>query len=179
MNKSRINWIVVGITLLVLLNIALLATIWLQKKEGRVAAPGPRPGDENPLATELRFDSAQRRSFDTLRAEHFKWMQGYRKQMRDARDHYFDGIKSGAAPDNRIAWSIAALHTKMDSATYVHFAQVRALCNPQQQEAFDRLLRRIVNAAGRPGPRPSPDPFRKEDEPPHDGPPEDGPPPGP
>ncbi|RYY91820.1 MAG: hypothetical protein EOO11_22160 [Chitinophagaceae bacterium] len=174
MNKSRINWIVVGITLLVLLNIALLATIWLQKKEERVAAPGPRPGDENPLATELRFDSAQRRSFDTLRAAHLALMQGYRKQMRDARDHYFDGIKSGAAPDNRVASSMAALHTSMDSATYVHFAQVRALCNPQQQEAFDRLLRRIVNAAGRPGP--SGPPHNRS---PHDGPPEDGPPPGP
>ncbi|RYY41002.1 MAG: hypothetical protein EOO08_03510 [Chitinophagaceae bacterium] len=176
MNRTR-NWAAIGITALMLLNIALMAAIWLQRSDTN-AVKGPQPGDRNPLATELRFDSAQRRAFDTLRARHFAHNQSYREDMRALKDQYFDGIKTGAAPNNNIAREIAALQTTIDSSTYAHFANVRALCNEDQKKDFDRLLRRIINAMGRPGPRPGP-PRRGDgpaDGPPQEGPPHDGPP---
>ncbi|RYY88220.1 MAG: hypothetical protein EOO15_09650 [Chitinophagaceae bacterium] len=182
MNSKRINWVAIGVTALVLLNIALMATIWLQQRSDKPGNAGPRPGDRNPLASELRFDSAQRKAFDTLRAKHFALNQQYRENMRALKDQYFDGIKTGAAPDQQIAAQIAALQTTIDSTTYRHFAEVRALCSDDQKEDFDRLLRRIINAVGRPGQRPHdrqgpppPGPDERRGEHP-DGQPEDEPP---
>lgn len=197
MTLRRINWVAIGVTLLVLLNIGLMATIWLQRKDdGNSGDGGPKPGDNNPLATELGFDSAQRRAFDTLRAHHFALNQGYREQMRSLKDRYFNGIKTGNPPNDALAGQMAALEVRIDSATYAHFAQVRGLCTDRQKEIFDRTLSRIINAMGKPPrgqqprrdghapngphdgpPQDGPHDGPPQDGPPHDGPPDDGPPP--
>lgn len=183
MTKSKTNWIAIAVGALVLINIGLVASIWLQRNSDKPEASGPMPGDRNPLATQLGFDSVQRRQFDTLRARHFALAQGYREELRSLKERYFEGIKTGAAANDSLAQAMAQVQAKLDRSTYEHFMQVRALCNEGQKNTFDRMLMRIINAMGKQGRREGPPPGERGDRPddrrPHDGPPDsmpDGPP---
>jgi protein CpxP len=184
MNRIRINWLTIAVAALVLLNIGLMATIWLQRKAPAKELAGPKGPD--PLASELGFDSMQRLRFDTLREQHRAIVRGYREQMRSLKEQFFDGIKRQDPPSDTLATSIARLQASIDKATYVHFAQVRALCREDQKPEFDRLLHRILAQMGAPRPRREAPDGPRSDGPPggHDGGPDggpdgpDGPPPG-
>ncbi|GAB4093440.1 hypothetical protein [Flaviaesturariibacter terrae] len=185
MNRKP-NWVAIAITVLLLLNIGLMATIWLQKEKSRDAdtTEGPQRGGPGALLVrELGFDSLQRLRFDSLRNDHHSRVEGYRNQMRDLKERFFAGIRRNEPASDSIAAAIGSLQGQIDRSTYDHFRLVRALCNDSQKEKFDRIINRVLGQMGAPPRqhRPGPPGDDRPDGPPHDGPPEgrpDGPPPG-
>ncbi|GAA4338715.1 hypothetical protein [Flaviaesturariibacter amylovorans] len=187
MTTKRHTWVTIGITALVLLNIGLVATFWLQRSAARPpalagAADTVRPGPAL-LIRDLNFDSVQAQRFTALRNEHFSAMQGYRAQMRDLKDRFYAGLREEAPLPDSLATAIGTLQAQMDRITYQHFRQVRALCTHEQKERFDRIIGNVIRQLGRPGPRRGPGPGGEDrpfGPPPGDGPPDgpmDGPPP--
>jgi protein CpxP len=177
MKTTRLTWLVIGIAALAVLNIALLAVIWLQRNDNdhpAVAATPPRGDARNLLVEQLRLDSGQIARFDTLRSGHFAEIQGLREQMRGAKDSLFDGLHTEGATPESAARRIGDLQASLDLATYRHFAQLRALCNEEQKETFDKIIGNVLRGmASRP---PGPPPGDGPPDGPHDRP--DGPPPG-
>ncbi|RYY58873.1 MAG: hypothetical protein EOO12_16805 [Chitinophagaceae bacterium] len=189
MNR-KINWIAIAVTVLVLVNIALLATIWLQKKNQVPAVVNAGERARRSLVRDIGFDSTQIHRYDSMRDLHRQRMRALDDALHNVKRNYFDGLLQNTPPNDSLLRSIGSLTQRVDSLTYEHFRHVQNLCTPEQKVKFDRIFRRVGFLVGRPRPQgPSPDgpPGGEgpEDDgpphnrPPHDGPPEDGPPPGP
>ncbi|RYY93021.1 MAG: periplasmic heavy metal sensor [Chitinophagaceae bacterium] len=139
----KINWLAIAVIVLVLLNIGLMASIWLQKSTvagiGTTATTGqpPRGGPGAMIIRELGFDSLQRLRFDSLRNDHHSRTEAYRAQMRDLKERFFAGLHADEPPSDSLNAAIGALQARIDRNTYEHFRLVRALCNGAQKERFE------------------------------------------
>ena len=183
MKQTRINWLVLLIAALAIANIALLATIWLRQKEPSNALPAIKEGQGDArsiLVRELQMDSLQTRRFDTLRQVHFSQMKSLREEMRGAKDALFESLHGPATDAEAAAQWIGVLQAKMDLNTYQHFAALRQMLRPDQQDRFDRVIGEVLRsmAPDRKGPHPGDHPQDSRGGQPN-GPPEDGPPPPP
>ena len=141
LSTFRLLWGI--IIVLVLLNAALLAWLWLAP--GRARHPGgPGPGGpENFLAEKLHFNPAQRTRFDSLRATYFRQMSPLMERAHASRLNYFQLLDDTTLTDQQLAQRAAAGHaamTAVDVLTLRHFQQVAALCTPAQREQLTQVL---------------------------------------
>jgi periplasmic protein CpxP/Spy len=173
---KKFNWLAVLVAGLVLLNIGLLGTVWLKKKPEAVSEKFPPKHDARDLLiSELELDSMQVKSFDSLRKDHFNEIRGYRDAMRDLKDDLFQAISKPDGSQDSIAAEIGKLQSKIELATFNHFAALRNICNEDQKEKFDEVIHDVLRSMGRPqghgdGPPPRGRPPRDDEHP--------GPPPG-
>lgn len=162
MKSTRLNWAVVAIVALVLLNIGLMATVWLQKTGTKIAGTtesriAPPQNGRGALVQDLQFDSVQAMRFDSLRQQHFTIMKGLNEQMRKLKDRLFEGLKTPGVSGDSITGAIGQQQAKIDLQTYEHFKQVRLLCNDKQKERFDHLIKDITRRLAPPPPPRKPD----------------------
>ena len=152
--------------MLVILNIALVAMVWLKK--GEVREPAPRGDAKDYLVNELSMDKQQVEQFDEMRRGHFDRIRNYRDETRMLKDKLFDGLMTGrnAATDS-IAKRIGELQSEIDIETFDHFSKLRAILREDQQKKFDDIIQEVLRTMG---PRRGPPPGRR------DGPPGNGPP---
>lgn len=155
MNKLQL--LTAAVILLLLLNIGTLVFLFLSN-DRRPAPPGPEGNAGDFIIKSLQLDEQQCRQFDTLRIQHHEMVQRAQDEDRRLHDAYFSLLKSPQS-NRQSADSIMALMAQqrktMDSATFEHFRQLRALCRPEQQGKFDRTIDEIARLLGpRPGPPP-------------------------
>ncbi len=168
--KNRF-WIIMVI-ILVIMNIATIATFWFLRENDPAKRQGQGRGAMNFLVKELQLDSLQQEKFKDLREEHQQQMREVRTQIRDAKDAMFALLKSPEASDTIIEKAslvTAALEAKIDIITFRHFKKVRALCDSSQQIKFDSIISQVVKMIA-PGPGgnrpPGPPPMGAPDGPP-------------
>jgi len=152
MNKGK--WLIILIASLVLINIVLLAVIWLEKDTG---TPPERGKDAREYLLEsLSLSKKQIDSFDSLRKKHFEKIQYYQQQMRVAKDNLFGQLTQPEMNSaDTLAQIIGAIQTKIDLETFSHFSQLRSLLNVEQKEKFDKVIQQVLRNMGpRGGPPP-------------------------
>ena len=175
-----------SVLLLVFCNIGLILTIWLKPNLGG----NPRP--ETPrdyVIRNLTFTDDQVKKYDALIQVHRQAMDQLRKEGKEYRQLFFSnlGNESKGINTDSVAQLIANNQKQIEMATYMHFRQVRALCNDAQKTEFDKIITDVMKKMnggmrGGPPPRPGdgqrPPPDRgEEDHQPGDG--QGPPPPGP
>jgi protein CpxP len=165
MMHSKNNLLVIGVIALALVNLGLLAFIWIKRPENQPRQGMPPGTGRDVLIKDLSFDPAQARRFDTLRTQHFNLIKNYREETRRLKDAFFGQLKEGKGSPDSLARQIADLQEKIDLATYHHFESVRNLCTDDQKKKFDNVIEDVIRNMGAPGRRP-----------PGDGPPPEGPP---
>ena len=155
--NAKAKWLIVLITLLALINIVLLATIWLKKDAGEFSE---RRGDARDyLIKSLSLNEAQIKSFDSLRKEHFERMNQYQEQMHGLKDDLFNELNhSPNAHTDTLAQRIGIVQTKIDLETFEHFSQLRFLLNEEQTKKFDTIIRDVLRTMV---PRGGPPPRKK------------------
>lgn len=180
--NAQIKWLIGAVVALVVINIALVAFVWL-RKDGNAQQRG---GDAREyLIKTLSLNEQQQKTFDSLRDGHFEKMKGYNEQMHHLKDALFEQLKSAGNPSaDSIAQKIGQMQTKIDLETFNHFSQLRAILTKEQAEKFDNTIQDVLRTMGPPG-RNGPPPGNRPDgdRPPLNGdrPPPDGdrpPPPG-
>jgi protein CpxP len=174
MSFNRNKWLTVAFLVLVALNIATLAAFWVIKDKKEGPPGGMRSGVTEFLIKELGLDSLQQLRFKELVTEHRNGMQDIRKDLRAAKDSFFDLLKAPSIDDAALAKAAATANIpdqQMEIITFRHFQQVRAICNETQKAKFDQIIHEVLrmNARGNP---PPPPPGAREHFPPG------GPPPG-
>ncbi|MRG45387.1 periplasmic heavy metal sensor [Chitinophaga sp. SYP-B3965] len=106
------------------------------------------------LEKQVGFTPEQLAKYKSLKEVHWNTVKPYFGEMRTAKDNFFKLI-STAVPDsviNAAADTIAAKQKKIDVTTFRYFQELRAVCTPQQQPAFDSVVSQVVkkmNAMGR------------------------------
>ncbi|GAA4415845.1 hypothetical protein GCM10023187_46710 [Nibrella viscosa] len=121
--------------------------------------PGPPdegPGPANLIIDRLRLNPEQTRHYRQLVDQHRRQTHRLNNDLIQTYGAYYQLL---AAPQPDTLQAAALLRQLADQnralaqLNYSHFAQIKALCRPDQQAAFDSLLRHITAFFGR-GPRP-------------------------
>ena len=151
MNSKQFRWMAMIVGLLVIVNIVLVATIWMRKEESEKPA-APRGGDARSLLIkELNLTSDQQKKFDSLRRMHFDEIGEYRQEMRHLKDDFFSRLETNE-PGEPVARTIGEVQSKIEMSTFNHFRAMRNICTKAQQEKFDDIIQDVLrNMAPRPG----------------------------
>lgn len=157
--RSRYNRVLVGlVAALALLNVALVAWIWLAPGHGHPPGPrGPWPGRREPdnfLADTLQFSAAQRAQYDSLRTAYFRQLTPMMERAHARRLDYYKLLDS-TLTNQQLLQRAEAGHAAMaavDVLTLRHFQQVAALCTPPQRQLLSKVLRRLPIGPGGPPP---------------------------
>ncbi len=169
-DKSTLFFII--IVLLVALNIGLITFMWYSQRPGN----GPdSPATSDVLAKELNFDKTQETQYRQLQHQLHDSLNTVRENERHIHDRFFE-MMHAASPDSALVAStidsMGHIRAQIEYFTFAHFRQVRALCNTEQKEKFDRIIAETMRRMG-PSP-PGKGPHRPP--PPGDGPQPGGPP---
>ncbi|MEY3442645.1 MAG: hypothetical protein RLZZ519_926 [Bacteroidota bacterium] len=157
--RSRLPWILV--TLLVALNITVLALVWL-RPPGCNHPMGPRPHGPHPqrggLAHEIGMSETEALKVEGIQKAHFRKLEDFRDQIIAYRLEAFakfgmpeaDSTAAMAALDK-----IGQVQIAIEKERYAHFHEVLALCTPEQAKRFQEILPKILSRGPQPENRPA------------------------
>lgn len=153
---SSKNKILTGaVILLMLANVALMATLWWHHRPQR--QPERRaPADY--LVKELGLNNEQQNKLKALASEHHLQSEKIKGKIKDARHQLFSLLQHSGTSDSTkkaAADSVSKQLEELDLLTFDHFQQVRAFCTPDQQKKFDEIIEDVLEmiASGPPSPR--------------------------
>ena len=176
--NRAVNWVVI---ILVILNLALLATIWYP----RLNPPGKatqteekkqddydkryRRGDKGKetrdkrlagfLKRELNFTQDQVDTFMQLREEHLKKMGQSRRQVDDLRREMMEQLLDDRFDSSRVeqlAEKMGQKTAELEKTVFYHFIELMGVCDSEQVSKYKTLLREILNQLKPPDHRPPP-----------------------
>lgn len=148
-NNKYIGWVVI---LLAVLNIVLLVFLW----NGQNRKPrNPQRAGIMVFEERLDLNETQKRQLQQLRDEHFKTIQRLRNQTLETRKtlHSLWAEADASNKVTELTQRMGDLHAAIEKATFDHFAQIRAICSPEQQKVFDELIQDVLRQGERPGPQ--------------------------
>jgi Spy/CpxP family protein refolding chaperone len=139
------------VIVLVAANCTLLVILWRQHFGGR-PHDLPAPAYQF-LVRELKLDQQQQVQYAALRRQHFEVTSLINDQNRILHDSLFRMVKDRDLNKNTVSvlqQKIAINQQRLDSATFYHFRQVRAILTAQQQLKFDEVLQDVLHIIGNP-----------------------------
>ncbi len=172
------NWVLL---ILVILNLALLATIWYprlnppekvtqteQKKQDGYDKRYRR-GDKYKetrdkrlsgfLKRELNFTQEQLDKFMQLREEHFQKVSQFRRQVDDLRKEMMEQLLDDQLDSFRVekfAEKMGQKTAELEKTVFYHFIELMGVCDSEQKSKYKSLLREILNQLKPPDHRPPP-----------------------
>ena len=171
--------LVILVLVLVVLNLGLVGFMWYSQRPDN--GPGG-PSTAHFLIKKLHFDNAQEQQYLELQHQLGDSLKTVKQNERRLHDRFFEMMHDPTPDSAQVAAIIDSMgrnRGQIEYLTFVHFRQVRALCNKEQQAEFDKI---IAETMRRMGPPPQGRPHG-DDGPPPDRPEEGGggpnPPPGP
>jgi hypothetical protein len=153
MNKQS-GWVLALVVVLITVNIALIATLWLKKDHNPVYPPRDA---KNYLVESLSLTTDQVNSFDSLRKEHFERMKGYQDEMRHLKDNLFSRLNQPNANPDSLSQKIGELQGRIDLETFDHFSKLRSILNEGQKNKFDNIIQDVIRTMGPRGGPPPPE----------------------
>lgn len=127
------------ITILILINVALLTVMFSRNHTGKHGPGKPHEW----LARQLDFNTEQQEKYKLLHQQHRNVMEPLLQHDRNLHDSLFMQLKQ-THPDtvvvNQFIGAISNNRAQTEITTFYHFSQVRDLCTPQQQKKFDELI---------------------------------------
>jgi hypothetical protein len=91
--NTQAKWLVGLVAALVIVNLGLVAFLWLKKDE-KLLVPQRRDA-RNFLVRKLSMNEQQVKLFDSSRRQHFEKMRQYNEEMRLLKDKLFGLLKEG------------------------------------------------------------------------------------
>jgi protein CpxP len=145
--------LIILVLILVVLNLGLVTFMWYTQRP----ESGPLGHSTAKfLIRELNFDKGQEEKYIQLQQQLGDSLFNTRERERQLHDRFFEMMHE-ASPDSMqvalIIDSMGQTRGRIEYFTFVHFRQVRALCNAEQQQKFDKV---IGDAMRRMGPPPPP-----------------------
>lgn len=148
MKKSTARIIVVAVSILVVLNVLLIAVLW--SKQGRPEKKRGRPIEEINafIIEELELDEQQAQVFTELSLRHHQIqrqnMESFRKTKSELNARLING---GEDEMDSLITAIATITESKEKELYRFFKEVLIICNDDQKK---RLQSVFVEATGRP-----------------------------
>ena len=148
-NVLRNKVLVSIIGILLLANIALLVFFISGMKKPDLERPGqqkPAYSTESFLQTKIGFTDQQITLFNKLKEEHHQKLFPLFEDLRKTKDQFFVMVKDSQSTSyiDSMAVEIGEKQRTLDRNVFETIREVRNICTPQQQVAFDSLLPKIA-----------------------------------
>lgn len=144
MSKKNL-WIIVTILLLIV-NIGFTTFMW---KKINCHPSGAREG-VNPrdfLMNELQFNEEQRKKYQLLADEHFAVKRQLEEKERQSKVALFSMLKNDSIDPILVSQKIEAsekIIMQIDSLIFYHFVEVKKICNKDQLQKIDEVVRKAI-----------------------------------
>lgn len=146
--KTKYRWALTGFLVMLVLNIAVIAGIWILRPGG---GPPFREGQsqfrvQRFIERELDLSDEQRITFRELRRDHIRETRGYFRDIRMARQELFEALRdeeSEVAVDS-LTGIIGRKQQELEKAFYDHFSELRSICDEEQKAKFDQIISRVM-----------------------------------
>jgi len=156
----------ITIALLVILNLALISSMIINKRPGQNSPEHPQ-GLEGFLKSELGLTDSQTDAMHTIRKQHFDNAHPLLSSLADSLEllvsEAFEPMTDSIRADE-LVHNISSIHVDMDRALYNHFVQLNALCTPEQQARLKELAGELMRGGSQPPPHQG---MGSEGRPPH------------
>ena len=145
--RNKIYVFLIGI--LLLSNLALVAFFVMnkpEKKEVRRDRPGSFMKDA--LKNEVGFSEEQMAKFEEMATQHKQQMRPLFEDIAKTKEGFYKMLTQPGIPDsvlNSAAKEIGEKQKLIDLKIFMHFQNIRGLCQPNQQPQFDTLIQRVVH----------------------------------
>jgi hypothetical protein len=160
-DNTRFRQLWFAILGLLIINLGMLLWMWLSASSPIGKPSGP------PMLTvlveKLGFDQQQKTQLDVLVKRHFAEVDPIRDSVRILKDQLFKQLPNTALSNSQLDSICGVIAQKMaqtDQMVFRHFQEIRALCTPEQQQKFDRIIQDLLHQQGRRGMPPPPPPRR-------------------
>lgn len=136
--------------MLVVCNLALIATVWLRPQTqvqyninpGRGHRGGPLKYDD-----QLNLTKEQQAKFKEITTDQQRRIDSLKRLAKAVREQFFSNV-SASLPDQQQVEKLSAqlgdYHRLIELETYNHFRQVRAILNADQQKIFDEIIKDVL-----------------------------------
>jgi len=149
MAVSRNKIYVSLIGLLLLSNLALVAFFVMNKPEKReVRREHPGSYMKDALKNDVGFTEQQMAEFDKMADQHRQQMRPLFEDIGKTKESFYKMLSQPQTADtvlNQAASQIGDKQKAIDIKIFTHFQNIRQLCTPEQQSAFDSLIQRVVH----------------------------------
>ncbi len=145
-----LSWLVLA---LLLINALTLGLFWFGKPKGS-AFPKERPQDF--LIEQLKFTEKQKEAYLLLMKDHRNKTVELRDAIREKKDALFALAKIDSLSESsklQVAKEVSSLTEQLDLLTLEHFHAIRTLCDNNQKETFDKILKEVTAMMGAPRPQ--------------------------
>ncbi|MFK7969159.1 MAG: periplasmic heavy metal sensor [Bacteroidia bacterium] len=111
----------------------------------------PPPRDDfrprNTIIHQLGFDKAQADQFHEIVLEHQEKIHAFDKQIVDIKKRMYNALPDNSDPVDTEALTkeIAAIQQEIELTHVAHFQDIKAICRPDQQENFSKLMKEVVS----------------------------------
>jgi periplasmic protein CpxP/Spy len=134
MKREKVLWI--GISILAILNIICLLFIVLRG--------GERPNNrfDKVLIESLQLNESQIERFEQMKRQHRMRIDQLDDQMQIRFGQYF-GLLTGSRDQKKedsLKNELAELYKQKIEITYQHFAEIKAMCSPEQQQNIGKIV---------------------------------------
>ena len=147
------NKILSGLVILLLIaNVATIVFFWTGMRKSQ--SPPPQRTAEY-VIKELSLNDSQQKQYETMITQHRKQTKQIREQIRDSKDSLFDLLSNPNINDSSkhyMAAKISSLNQQLELLTFEHFKLVRKICNPDQQQKFDKIIKDVLRMMAAPAP---------------------------
>lgn len=147
-------FLTVAVIALLVLNFGTLAFLFFRRPPHRPDS-GPKQLDRH-IVKHLQLDATQRQKFEQLKSAHHAQMLEYDQAYRDALEHYFALLKNDSIPPARhdsLQTVLNRIQQDRAVVTFRHFADLKALCSPEQKNNFNTLLPELMQVILPPKPQ--------------------------
>jgi Spy/CpxP family protein refolding chaperone len=100
------------------------------------------------LKNEVGFNDQQMSQFDGMVGVHRQQMRPLFEDINKTKENFYYLLTQPKASDsvlNAAAREIGEKQKLIDLKIFMHFQNIRQLCTPKQQPAFDSLVQRVVH----------------------------------
>ncbi|MFP4526073.1 MAG: Spy/CpxP family protein refolding chaperone [Bacteroidales bacterium] len=165
MNKyTKKQLLIGGLVLLVVINLAALGTVLYnnyQQKQNQSEEIGerrypnktqsdsirhPKRGDHfgQFIKEKLNFDKNQYNEFSEIRRRNRQKQMSLHKKMQEKRNRMMEELASDQPNEDKLLEindSITEIQSELNKVLINYFKEVREICNPEQREEFNKLIR--------------------------------------
>jgi Spy/CpxP family protein refolding chaperone len=149
-DSKKYKLVLSGFIIMVILNIAVLVSIWIMRPPFFHPHPPPPPKAPPPVEhlfkQQLNLNKKQRKIFIRLRNRQISRSKKIIRDIQKKRGQLINLLKTNQADSSKVDSLILLMgkdQMQLESNVFNHFKQIRALCNPQQKKVFDHIIQRV------------------------------------
>jgi hypothetical protein len=145
--KSNNKILSIAVALLLITNIALVIFMLKGKDQPGNKRPGGKGDPFENMAKELNMTEQQKKEHLQLRDEYFKIVRPLFDSVRSAKSAFFTLVKDSTVTDSMMDVynrRYSDMQYTIDSLTFKHFQNARALYSGEQQKKYDDMVQKML-----------------------------------